>query len=193
MRNISSLNDVDNGSIKGRKRSKKKSNIFETKWRGWRKRVFDFIFIEFHFSWHGKSEHVDGKKNETSLDTAKVKEVDGKEKIEYATSYGSVFYLIDDSRDVTVLEEKRLHENEEINAVVWETVTEADIVDYNAFNGSLREPEMKYDELIKSIPQYPSTSWENADNRTIAIYLRYKFKRVKKLSIFPTLINANLI
>ena len=49
---------------------------------------------------------VDGKENDTSLDTAKVKEVDGKEKTEYATNHGSVFNLIDDSRDVTVLEEE---------------------------------------------------------------------------------------
>ena len=59
-----------------------------------------------------KVKDVDGKENDTSLDTAKVKEVDGKEKTEYATNHGSVFNLIDDSRDVTVLKEERLHEIE---------------------------------------------------------------------------------
>ena len=52
---------------------------------------------------------------------------------------------------------------------------------------------MKYDEVIKSLPQYPAAAWDNEDDRTIAIYLRSKSNRVKKLSIVPILINADLI
>ena len=56
---------------------------------------------------------VEGKESYTG----KVKEVDGKEKTEYTISHSSVFNLIDDSRDVTVLEEERMNENEEIHVV----------------------------------------------------------------------------
>jgi len=168
-RNISSPDDVDNGrnknSNKGRKRSKKmEAKLLKQKAEDEEERhLTSFLF------------------NSNSLDTVKVKEVDSKEETEYDTSHGSVFNLIDDSRDATVIEEERLHESDEISVAERETVTEGAIVDYNAFNGSLSEPETKHDELIKRKPQYPSAAWDDEDDRTLAISLQSRSDRVKKL------------